>query len=257
MGITCFAWENAVDAGTIAATSESPNLPVSNLQNARTGRVWRPKTTTASFTATFAAATAIDVLALAGCKLDAADTIRHRLYDAANSLIYDSTVQASGVLTGYGLHIKKLSSQLTAMKWVCDVDAPSRVSMGFFDIKRAFAAPVWQPAIGIVRPWDRTWRDDADKNRSKRSGAVLIGDGARYRTLNVQLGWMEESDVVQAEAMAYAAGVRGQVLCIPDLGGDMPRQAILGRIDQIQPIRQTKDVFPPVYEQGFSITQDI
>lgn len=259
MGNTSFAWRNRIDTAIISADSAATTLPVSNLLNTRPGRVWRTQATTAYFMAVFDAVYSIDVLALSGCTLDAADTVRHRLYDAGGSVLYDSTAEACGVLEGNALHVKALAQAYSAKSWRCDIVATSRATQGYFDIKRAFASQRWKPAIGMTRPWESGWSDDADKVRSKRSGGVFVGDGGRYRTLNVQLGWMEQAEAISyAQVMAYEAGVRGQVLCIPDETSPyIPAEAIFGRMERVQPVRQTKDTVPPVYEQSFTIQQDL
>jgi hypothetical protein len=171
---------NAVDTATvITSDSESATLPASNLMSSRYGRIWRTSAaTTAYFRATFAAATSVDVLALSGCTLSSTDTVRHRLYSSdGTTVLYDSGVIACGVLPGYALHVTVLSASYSATYWRCDVVATSRASLGYFDIARAWAGPVWTPSIGISVPWDEGWEDDADVVRAKRSGGRFVGDG--------------------------------------------------------------------------------
>jgi hypothetical protein len=255
-----FSWVNAVDTATaITSDSESATLPASNLSSSRFGRIWRTSAaTTAYFRATFAAATSLDVLALSGCSLSSTDTVRHRLYSSdGTTVLYDSGVIACGVLPGYALHVHVLSASYSASFWRCDVVATSRASLGYFDIKRAWAGPVWTPSIGISVPWDESWQDDADVVRSKRSGARFVGDGPQYRTLNCTMGWLTAADKIQAKEMARVAGCRGQILLIPISAGDLPREAILGRIDRMQPVGQAFNSSPARYQQSFSISQDL
>lgn len=257
---TEFSWVNAVDtATTITADSQSATQPASNLASPRYGRIWRTSAaTTAYFLITFSAATAVNVLALAGCTLSATDTVRHRLYDTDGvTVLYDSGVVACGVLPGYALHVTRLSQSYSPKYWRCDIVATSRASQGYFDIARAWAAPVWSPTIGISVPWDESWRDEADVVRAPRSGARFAGDGPQYRTLNCTLKWMLAADKLQAKELARVAGIRSQVLLIPVTSGDLPREAILGRFDKLDPARQTINSVPARYEQDFSISQDL
>lgn len=250
-----FSWVNAVDTATFVAASEVATLPSANLAEPRFGRIWRSLTTTPSVTITFAGATVINVLALAGCTLASTDQIRHRLYNGA-SLLLDVT-ENCGVLTGYGLHVHLLASPLTVTSWKIDITATSRAAAGYCDIARAWAGPVWRPAIGIALPWDESWEDGAVNVRGVLSGALFVGDGPQYRTVNLKLDFMSDADKVQAKELARVSGRRGQVLVIPDEGGDVPREAILGHIDKMQPITCSMAIVPPVYSQQFALIQDL
>jgi hypothetical protein len=250
VGNSYFAWENAVDAAT---------LSVANLASFRKGRVWRSLATTSYFIANFASLTNVRMLALGGCTLGETDQIQHRLYAGANAtgtLLLDTTVDAD-VFDGYGLHLALQSASYSALSWRCDIVASSRGAEGYFDIARAWAGPVWNPSIGISYPWEETWNDDADNVRGGRSGALFIGDGAQYRSAKVSLEFMSEADKLQAKELARVAGRRSQALIIPNNAGDPPREAILGHLDQMQPIRCSIPTAPAVYEQSFSIIQDL
>lgn len=259
MGNSIFSWENALDTASFTASSEAATLPASNLATFRKGRVWRSLATSSYFIANFAATTNVEILALAGCTLSETDQIRHRLYSNTNgtgSLLLDVTVDAD-VFDGYGIHLNVLGASYSALSWRCDITATSRAAQGYFDIARGWAAPVWNPAIGISYPWDESWNDDADNVRGGRSGALFVGDGAQYRSANVTLEFMSEADKVQAKELARIAGRRSQALIIPNTVGDPAREAILGHLDRIQPVRCSIPTAPAVYEQSFSIIQDL
>jgi hypothetical protein len=258
MAKTDFSWVNAIDGATFTAGSQAATLPASNLAQTRMGRVWRSLAATSWFQASFAAATAIDVLALGGAGLASTDQVRHRLYDAGGSLLLDVT-EACGVLDGYALHVHLLASPLTVASWRCDITATSRAGLGYFDIKRAWAGPKFQPAIGISRPFDDGWQDDAANMRGKLSGGFFGGDGPQYRAVNLVLNYIADgTEKAQVKEMLRVAGRRGQVLAIPDEAGDIPREAILGHFDKLQLVGTSNDdVIPPVYSQSFSIIQDL
>jgi hypothetical protein len=256
MAKTDLSWVNAVDTSTFKAASAADSLPVENLATPRYGRVWRSLLTTSWFTVTFAAVTQIDIVALAAATLGAADSVRHRLFDAAGATLLDVTVSA-GVLPGYALHVYTLAASINAASWRCDITATSRVSNGYFDIGRAWAGPKWRPAVGIDFGWDETWNDDANNMRGKISGALFVGDGALYRSANVNLGFMGDTDKAQAKELSRLSGRRSQVLIVPDQDGDVPREAILGRIDKMQPEKNLPGYVPPLYSQAFSLIQDL
>lgn len=260
MAKTDFAWVNACDAATYTADSEAAALPASNLASPRTGKVWRALATTTFFVASFTAATSINVLALGSCTLSATDTVRHRLYagpSATGTLLLDTGAIACGVLPGYALHVYKLAAALSPQSWRCDIVATSRASLGYVDIGRAWASPVLQTAVGISRPWDEMWTDDVDIVRGKRSGGLFVGDGPQYRILNVSLDWVSEAEKAQLKEMQRLIGRRYQALIIPDEDGDIPREAVLGRLGALQPVRNSALPVPPVYGVSFNIIQDL
>jgi hypothetical protein len=172
-------------------------------------------------------------------------------------VLLDTGAIACGVLPGYALHVYKLAAALSPLSWRCDIVATSRASLGYFDIGRSWAAPVLQTAVGISRPWDEMWTDDVDIVRGKRSGGLFVGDGPQYRILNVSLDWLSEAEKAQLKEMQRLIGKRYQALIIPDEDGDIPREAVLGRLGSLAPIRNTAPPVPPVYGQVFNIIQDL
>jgi hypothetical protein len=257
---TDFSWVNACDTATFVAGSEASTLPSANLATFRYGRVWRSLASTAYFTATFTAATAISILALAGCSLAATDTVRHRLYSGTNgtgAVLLDTGAMACGVLPTYALHIYKLAAPLSPLSWRCDIVSTSRGAQGYFDIARAWAGPVLQPGVGIDHGWDEAWLDGANNVRGGLSGALFPGDGPQYRVLNATLGWLSDAEKAQFKEMQRIVGTRSQVLFVPDEDGDMPREAIIGHLGPLQQAREANARVPPVYSQAFTITQDL
>lgn len=256
-GITHISWENAVDDGTCVANSQASTLPASNLKSPRFGRVWRSLSTTPTLEITFAQPTTIRALALAGCTLAAADTVRHQLITDLLVIAYDSGVIPCGVEEEYALHAKLLSQSYASIKyWVTYFSAPSRATDGYFDIARAWAGPCWTPEVGMSRPWGEGWSDGADIIRGKKSGGVFVGDGPKLRTLDFSLDWMGDADKALCKRMLRDIGRRKQLFVIPDEAGHIPTEAILGRIPDLAKITNSKDVVPPVYETSFSILQD-
>lgn len=250
------SWVNAVDTSTFTAGSAADSLPVENLASPRFGRVWRSLSTTSFFIATFAAVTAIDILALGAATLGAGDSIRHRLFDASGASLLDVTVSA-GVLPGHALHVYTLAASVNAKGWRCDITATSRASNGYFDIGRGWAGPKWRPTYGVSFGWEESWQDDANNVRGKISGALFPGDGAQYRTVDVTLNYMSETDKAQAKELSRLTGRRSQVLLVPNQTGDIPREAILGRVDKMQPAKNITGPSPGRYSQSFSVIQDL
>lgn len=250
-----FSWENRIDGATLSAGSETTNLTAQNLADHRIQKCWRSLDLTTSFTATFPEQT-VGILALAGCTLADTDDIRHRLYDEGNNLLYDTTVD-SDIVDGYGLHVHTLDAEYDVAKWVCDITATSRSAEGFFDIGRAWAGPIWEPGISWSLGWSDGWNDTTPVRRGRFSGASFIGQGVQFRTINFTLDFLSAADRIQGMDLARLAGMRNQLLFVPDVNSDWARLGMIGRFTQVPRISQPLDVTPVAYTQIFEIQQDL
>jgi hypothetical protein len=86
---------------------------------------------------------------------------------------------------------------------------------------------------------------------------LFVGDGPRYRSMNITLKWLSDADRIQAKELARAAGRRSQVLVIPNETGDIAREAMIGHFDKLQPVSQALNASPAVHSQNISIIQDL
>ena len=254
-----FSWINHVDTSGVTADSEELLLPASHLRDAVIQKLWRTSSaTTAAFTSIFAATSVVDVLALSGATLGPADTIRHRLYNAADSLQYDSGVISCDVVSGYDFHAHVLpASEATVKKWVCNIVATSRATEGYFDVGRAWAGEAWVPAIGVAYGWHDKWEDTTDVSVGKYSGVTFVDTGAQYRTLSFNINHMLDADRIEAMEMARYTGVRRQFLAIHDTTGDVERVGMIGRRTKMSEITQKAQAIPAVYDMSFTMKQDL
>lgn len=251
-----FSWLNAVDGSTISSPDQASNLPAQNLADHRIQKAWRSLALTTSFTALLSNAAAVEILALAGCTLGPDDVIRHRLYDTGNNLLYDATVDAD-VVAGYNLHIHLLDAEYTVAKWVCNITATSRSAFGFFDVGRAWLGPIWQPGINMSLGWSDGWNDTTPVKRGRFSGAAFPGQGVQYRSISFVLDWLSSTDRTQGMELGRLAGLRNQLLFVPDANGDWMRRAMIGRFTSVPRINQVLDVTPEAFAQAFEIQQDL
>lgn len=253
-----FAWDNLIDTAALSANHAAGNCPVTNLADPIVQKPWRSlDASSAAFTAIFSTPTVLDFLLIAGCTLSDTDTVQHKLWDASNSLIYNSGAIASGIAEGYGLHFHLLSELTAAAKWECTIDASSREADGFFDVGRAWAGTSWQPTIGVDVGYSAGWDDKADTIRAQMSGVNFTGDGAQFRRLDFTLSNMDSDDRAEAMEMARVAGKRGQRVFVPDTSGDWAKEAIVGRILEMSPVSEPTESYPARYAQTFRLEQDL
>lgn len=250
---------NLVDAGTITAGSESSTLPRTNLADKRVSKPWRALSTSTFFGVDFGSALSVRVLGLFGCNIGAADTVRHRLSAVAlgNSELLDTGAVASGVQVGYEGSVYLLTAAVSARYWRCDISAPSRSSIGTFDIGRAWAGSVFAPTIGFAVEWDESWNDLSESPRAHRSGVRFNDEGAQYRSMNCIFEDLSDAERLQALAIDQAVGKQDQVLFIPDSTATLHTSAIMGRMPQIYPAQQRDDVYPPRFTKQYAFEQDL
>jgi hypothetical protein len=255
-----FSWQNWIDTATLAAGDQATTLPVANLKDRRVQKCWRSGTSTATyFTADFGAAQQIDVIALFGLTLSETDTVRIRLSNTAlgDGEILDTTALASGVLDGYDQYVYLPEASLSARYLRIDVDAASRAAIGNFDLGRAWVGPGWFPAIGYSLGQGVKWNDDSTVIRSPRSGATFVDKTPPYRSRDISFEWLSQDDQNALMDMDRLVGRGGQMLFIPDTQGDLARDPLLGRQDQINNVTQPLNIYPAAFSRQFTLTQDL
>lgn len=233
------SWLNYVDGASFSTPYQASNLPVTNLANTIVSKVWRALgSTNTYFDVDFGSAVPIQVLALAGALLGATDTIRHKLSAvAAGSFeLYDS-----GTLTGlnpnYKYHFNVLSAQVSARYWRCEINAASLAAQGYFDIGRAWAGPYWQPLRNFSLNNTEDFDDASRITAGLKSGAEYVDIGPQYRVRDFALNFMRGTDIDNAKELARYAGVRQQVLFIPNPSSSkIQTEGLIGRLRKTSPM---------------------
>lgn len=246
------AWvstSNWVDASsaTITASDGPGDLLPANLANRYAYRMWRDATleegdTDAWFKVDFGQAREVGCLVLlfprsnlpgnydAQPSFVSSDTVRHRLdltTPDAGALL-DTGVQASGVVTGLGYHVYKLSSPVTARYWRCDLDAISRAANGYVDICRAWAGPVLEPAIGVDYGATQLWDSGSQVARAARGVADFVDLRESLRSYTMTFSWLSAAERDTLDDFERIMTTAGQfVACRADLG--LARGTMLAR----------------------------
>lgn len=222
-----FNWIDAASA-TITPDAEAGDLLASNLQERQGYKSWRTDglsmgSTDAGFVVDFGRAREVECLALVfprtndpalydePAAFDPTDTVRHRLsaVTAGAGELYDSGVIASGVLDGYGYHVVRLNAPVQARYWRVDLDAISRGDLGYVDVARAWAGPVFQPEIGFSFGDNYGWGADVTVSRSSRGVAEFVDNVEALRVWNMTLEGIspaEAKELIEFERRMTSAG---------------------------------------------------
>ena len=209
------SWFNWVDAATatLDADAEAGDLVAENLRERQGYKAWRTDglstgVTDAGITIDFGQVRAVEALAVMFPRTNdptlydepadfaATDTIRHRLsaVSAGAGELYDSGVAASGVLAGYGYHVIRLPAAVNARWWRLDLDAISRAALGYVDVTRIWAGPVWAPNVGFSFGDGYGWGSDSSVSRASRGVAEFVDNIEPIRTWSLALDGLSDSE---------------------------------------------------------------
>lgn len=212
------SWFNWIDAttATVEADAEAGDLVATNLQERHGYKPWRtaeltPGATEAGFSVDFGRTREIECLALIFPRTNdpalydepaafaSDDTVRHRLsaVSAGAGELYDSGVVESGVLDGYGYHVIRLPAPVEARYWRVDLDAISRGELGYVDVARAWAGPVFQPEIGFSFGDNYGWGADVTVSRASRGVAEFVDNVEALRVWTMTLEGLRPTETMQ------------------------------------------------------------
>lgn len=257
MGNGVFSWLNYVDCGALSTPAQAATLPVTNLAEPITGKVWRSLGSTSNyFDCDFGSAKYIQLLALAGLNIGTTDTVRHQLsaISAGGAELYDSGA-ITGVNVNYDYLFTFLNATVNARYWRCTINAASLNAQGYFDVGRAWAGPIWQPASNFSYGWGETWADASRITESSKSGAEYVDRGPRRRIVDVSFARLSAADQAQAKELDRVAGINGQVLFIPNPdSANKNIEGLIGRIASVTPILQPN---VNIYSKSYSIRQSL
>jgi hypothetical protein len=248
------AWQNLADAASVSTDSEVATLPASNVQQAHVSRQWQTDGDNAAYLLLdLGSSLSCALLALLGTNLTSSATIRIRgsVTDATatGSLAYDSGTVAAGAKAGYGAVYKDFAS-VASRYWRIDL---SDATLDELAVGRLFLGPSWEPSINMQMGWSSRVADPS--RRSKSSGGQSYADvRPKARVLEFVLDCMTEAEMYgNAFALAYAQGITGDVLAIPDIDGSyLSEQAVFGLLSANEPIVEPR---LGLYSQKFSIEE--
>lgn len=237
---TWFSYRNWVDASSavFTASDEAGDLVVENLQNRYYYKRWRAAELTeeaddAWFQVDFGQAREVGCLVLLFPRTNnlpdsydetpsihpSSDMIRHRL-DADTpgdgALLDDEVV--SGVVAGYGYHVYKLSSPVSARYWRCDLEVPSRASETYVDVVRAWAGPVFEPAVGVSLGVADNWQSDSSITAAARGLTKFVDPRESLRSYVMTFNFLTSAERDQVDDLDRLMTTAGQfIVCRDDL----------------------------------------
>jgi hypothetical protein len=234
------SWVNHVDAAVLAASSQSPGLPVGNLQLIGLKPVWRSAgMTTVWLTAALPASRPIGVLGVFGCNASDAAVWRWRLSSTADHTgdLYDTgevEMNRALILGKRGQAVHLLSDgAITAQFLKLDlIDG----GLSYLEAGKLWAGELIQFERNFSYGQAPKVGDDSVTTPS--FGGVDYTDvRAQYMTDSFTLPALTEDELQQKiQDLDWRSGTAGNVLWLPTPGGTYQNaQAILGRMTALAP----------------------
>lgn len=245
MSNALLSYVNLIDAAatTLTASHETSPHTVDRLSSPIIGRRWRTETLTAHATADFGSDVSIDVVALRfprDTTFPTTGNVQHQFDPdggtAGAGATHDSAAVALGAVDGYGYHLYRIGSTISARYWRFTFSGVSGVS--FIDVGRAWAGEEFRPERNISYDHADAWNDLSRVSRNNRSGAEFVDTRPNQRNYSLALETMPDSDRQTIRELKRTAGVSGQILFVSDPDDtNLGKEICIGRLQESTPIR--------------------
>lgn len=252
-----FSYQNLVDSAAtqLTASSSVGNNSISNVADPRVGKRWRVLSPGGYGQADFRANKNIDIVVLVFPRDTtlAKGTVQHQ-FDAdggtpGTGAVLDSGAVDIGLVDGYGYHIYRPSSTISARYWRWTY----ALTTAYADTGRAWAGTVWQPACNFIYGASDQWDDLSAVSISRRSGAEFVDVKPKQRGISFALDFMLDADRQIARELQRVSGLSGQVLVIKD-PTNAPKETVLGRFGKINPIL---DANFSIFSQPYQVRESL
>lgn len=178
------------------------------------------------------------------------DTLRFRLLDAADSTLWDSGVNASGVVAGYMIVTARPNAAVTARKLRIDFAAPSRADATFFDVSNVGAWSILDPAIGFAYPAGFGWTANT-QNIKTPAGRVYTQRFEPFRRWSLAFDTLSNSDSLEFdELVRYTGGARQSLVRRGDLPvGKDAMLCLIASLREIESLTPSVRQFTATFEE--------
>jgi hypothetical protein len=255
MANAAIAYSNLADAGNLSTSSQSPTMPIANLQNPHIAVKWRSTVNDAYFIVDLLSAQSIDTILVRGIEASVSATIRVRVSLADSSVavgeLADSTALADGSAyfdLDYGALVYTLAAPVTARYVRVDItdSAASYVEAGrlFVGLRTTFT-------YNYNWGWSLGYTDRSIKIKS-RGGQTLVLPDNSFRTITVDFGWVSSAQRYGiVETVDRINGQNTDILLITDTAStNLARDSIWGLATGISTITNPAlaDIFGKQYQ---------
>lgn len=257
------AWTNIATSSlaTVTSTTAATAMPVTNLQQEDTLRLWRGTGGAAVLESIFFDFGSVQtlsnwVVALLTTNLVAADTTRLRLSVADPTCVtntYDSTAATGRIDPNYK-NLIFLPTPASAPRYgrIDLTRAAGSPEAGFL-----FAASYTQFTYNYDFGAQITWQDPSIKKKTV-GGQTKISSRQKFRQADITIGWLTDTQRwALVEAIDRDNGIGTPVLFILDPSStNLARDSVYGLIDTATPVvnlNQTAD--GPLYSKAYKIEQ--
>lgn len=239
-----FSYVNHLKTATVTTDSEETALPVTNIVDRLTYRVWRTDGATAAYMrAEWTTAVEMQAFVFAfppirdpGSALpdpiDPTDTISIKVSDVsagASELLNIS--EACGVNRVRGYYAKVADSAVTGKYLEIAINASSRSSIGYFEGSYAHAGPLFQPAINYAQGSQVDFQEQSLASISPFSGSTYTQSRARLLGFSGLWDLISQSEQNTWHEMQEKAGVTQPIAFGLTASGDLSRKAFIARFE--------------------------
>lgn len=233
-GNSGIGWNNYCKTGSLAASSEEPTLPITNLANDQVNASsgWQTlngDVTLVTLTVTLpSTALLISAFGLFGTNLTPSATA---LFEAKLGGVTQASATLPGPQEGYGQLVGVFGSDVTADGMVITISDAGNPD-NHLNIGGAFVGQMWFPLSGIS--WSTTYGENAARDDFRARG------GARFiNPLYTERYWKIVLDAIRASEawdelgeLKRIASLGGNVLFLPDVTDvDLFRMAVFGVLE--------------------------
>ena len=225
-------FDDAVDRGTVTASSQVLSLPAINVQHPfLSPKVWRSVGNTESLTCDFTLDRFIDVVALLNCNFTASSTWRIRLDSDSGFAAphtYDSGTIPTGIDLAYKACIHVLPSRVTARYLRVDL---ADTGSSFLQVGRWVAMRAWRMTRNFAWGTRERWHD-LSRQSVAESGQIWVDRGPNYRVVSITNNAITDAEThSDLQHLGRTARARDVLFVSDPNSANMGRDSIFGLLE--------------------------
>lgn len=238
-----FSYANHAATATVTTDSEVAALPVTNVNDRLSHRVWRTENEVAKLQFEHSSAVTWQAIGLqfiahrgpastAVDEIDATDQITIRASDVSlgGSELLNVTISSNvNRVRGYFGYLA--DSEITGRYLEIEINAASRSSLGYFNLAGARFGPVFQPLSNYNTGASIRLEEESLVNISPTGGSTFVESRGRLLRFDAVWGLIDEAERSSWELMIEETGTTGVVLFGTGNSSDLSRKMFFARFD--------------------------
>lgn len=232
MANAVLGYDDAVDRGTVTASSQVLTLPAVNLQHPHLSpKVWRSIGNVETLNCDFGLDRLVDVVALLACNFTQAATWRIRLDSDAGFAaphLYDSGTVLTGIDLTYKACIHVLPARTTARYLRIDL---SDTGLSYLQAGRWVAMRGWRMTRNYGWGFRERW-DDRSRQSIAESGQIWVDRGPAFRIVSFPLNAVTEAETrSDVQHLGRTARARDVLFVTDPDSANLGRDSVFGLLE--------------------------